>query len=69
MIYYLFLVKFIIYYLLVVEVAVERVALAHRHPRVGQPVRVQVLGQLRLGRVPQEDEVALGREGKAVVKS
>ena len=45
--------------LLVVEVAVERVALAHRHPRVGQPVRVQVLGQLRLGRVPQEDEVAL----------
>ena len=29
--------------LLVVEVAVERVALHHGHPRVGQAVRVQVL--------------------------
>ena len=48
--------------LLVVEVAVERVALPHGHPRVGQAVRVQVFRQLRLGGIPQEDEVALKKE-------
>ena len=48
--------------LLVVEVAVERVALHHGHPRLGQAVRVQVLWQLRLGGVSQEDEIALKTE-------